>query len=162
MSMKIVLAVDGSACTRMAARHLASRIGWFKSAPELHIVNVQPPIPYPRADALAALAVAEGELRKAGIPYVACWRVGEIAAELGSYVKANDVDLVVMGSHGRSALANVALGSVATRCIATLEVPVMIVRRAPPPKAPSPSVVAPNQIAMSATSAASDPAKAVP
>lgn len=142
--MKILLAADGSPHTRNAARHLASHLAWFAKSPEIHVVHVQPPIPYPRAVAVvgkaavhswqqeeseAALAVAEKELGKAGVPYVSSWRVGEVAPELAAYVKAQGIDLVVMGSHGMSSLANLVLGSVATKCIATLEVPVMIVGR---------------------------------
>lgn len=165
--MKILLAADGSTYTQMAARHLVNHLGWFAKVPEVHIVHVQPPIPYPRAEAVvgkavvqsyqreeseAALAVAENEFSKAGIPYASSWRVGDVAAELGNYVKANNVELVVMGSHGKGALANLALGSVVTKCIATLEVPVMIVRRAPPQK----------PTAKSAASAATVPSRAEP
>ena len=144
--MKILLAADGSPHTRSAARQLGRHVGWFAEPPEVHVVHVHAPIPYPgaasvvgktavekyqREESEAALAVAEDELGKAHITYRASWRVGEIASELAGYVKANGIDLVVMGSHGKGALANLALGSVATKCIATLEVPVMIVRLVP-------------------------------
>lgn len=165
--MKILLAADGSPYTQMAARHLVNHLAWFAKVPDVHIVHVQPPIPYPRAEAVvgkaavhsyqreeseAALAVAESELSKAGIPYRSSWRVGEVAPEIAGYVKANKIDLVVMGSHGKGALANLALGSVATKCIAMLEVPVMIVRRAPAQK----------PTAKSATSATKVPSRAQP
>jgi hypothetical protein len=73
----------------------------------------------------------------ASIAYRSSWCIGDVAAELASYVKRNAIDLVVMGSHGQGALANLALGSVATKCIATLEVPIMVVRRAAPGKSGS-------------------------
>ena len=156
--MKILLAADGSPHTQLAARQLVSHLAWFAQYPEVHIVHVQPPFPYARAASIAgkaavesyqreesdaALAVAENELRKAQVPYVSIWRVGEIAAELAAYVNENGIDLVVMGSHGKGALANLALGSVATRCIAMLDVPVMIVSRAPAKKAAIKSARAP-------------------
>jgi nucleotide-binding universal stress UspA family protein len=146
VAMKILLATDGSAHTVMAARHLIDHVSWFAKLPEVHVVHVQPPSPFPHAEAIAgkpaapdwqhersaaALAVAENELDRVHIPYRSAWRVGEVAAELAAYVKAGGIDLVVMGSHGRGALANLALGSVATRCIATIQVPIMIVRQAP-------------------------------
>jgi hypothetical protein len=74
------------------------------------------------------------------------------SAELAIYVKKYGIGLVVMGSHGQSALANLALGSVATKCIATLDVPIMIVRRDLPQK----------PIEKSATTAAKVPANAKP
>ena len=144
--MKILLAADGSAFTRIAAQHLVNHIEWFAKVPEVHIVHVHPPIPYPGAAARAgkaavekyhreesagALAVAEKGLVKAGVGYVSHWLVGDVAPELANYARARDIDLVVMGSHGHGALASLALGSVATKCIATLEVPIMIVRKAP-------------------------------
>jgi nucleotide-binding universal stress UspA family protein len=90
--------------------------------------------------------------RTPGIPYQSSWYTGDIAAELAIYVKKHGIDLVVMGSHGQSALANLALGSVATKCIATLDVPIMIVRRDLPQK----------PIEKSATTAAKVPANAKP
>ena len=150
--MKILLAADGSAHTQFAARHLVNHLQWFAKRPEVHVVHVRPPIPYAsaaatvgraaidkyeREESQAALAVAERELMAAGVPYKSSWCLGDIAAELASYVKKYGIDLVVMGSHGQGALANLALGSVATKCIATLEVPIMIVRRAPAARAPA-------------------------
>ena len=152
--MKVLLAADGSPYTQVAARHLVNHLQWFAKRPEVHVVHVRPPIPYAgaaaavgraaidkyeREESQAALAVAERELMAAGVPYKSSWCLGDVATELGDYVKKNGIDLVVMGSHGQGALANLALGSVATKCIATLEVPIMIVRRAPAARAPAPS-----------------------
>jgi len=145
--MKILLAADGSAHTQIAARHLVNHLRWFAKAPEVHIVHVQPPMPYAAAAAAtagkaavekyqreeseAALAVASAELDQAGVKYQSSWVVGEVAEQLARFVKSHGIDLVVMGSHGKGAFANLALGSVVTKCIATLEVPIMIVRLAP-------------------------------
>jgi len=51
------------------------------------------------------------------------------AAGIRKYVREHDVDLVVMGSHGRSNLERQLLGSVASTLLRTLDVPVLIVRR---------------------------------
>jgi len=45
-----------------------------------------------------------------------------------SYVEATDVDLVVMGTHGRSGIDRYLLGSVAEKTVRTSPVPVMTVR----------------------------------
>jgi len=141
--MKIMLAVDGSSYTRFAARSLVDHLGWFAGQPEIHLVHVQPPLPYPaaqsvvgkqvvhdyqRGESLNALAVAEAELTPGGIPFRSEWRVGEVTSELALYAKENGIDLVVMGSHGHGALAGLALGSIATKLIATLTVPILVVR----------------------------------
>lgn len=150
--MKILLAADGSRFTSIAARHVASHVQWFSTPPEVHVVHARPAIPYAGAAAYAgkaavqkyheeeahvALAVAEKELRKAGVAFTSAWQVGEVPAVLAAYSKKHGIDLVVMGSRGHGALAGLALGSVATKCIATLEVPIMIVRTAPPARAAS-------------------------
>lgn len=141
--MKILLAADGSEFTRKAAKHLARHIAWFSKPPEVVIFHVRPTIPYPGAAAAAgrkavekyereeaekALKVARKELDKAGIAYAAKWTTGDVAAEVGRYVKKNGVELVVLGSHGHGALLTLAIGSVAQKLIATLKVPVMVVR----------------------------------
>ena len=50
--MRILLAADGSPYTQIAARHLVNHLGWFAQVPDVHIVHVQPPIPYPRVEAI--------------------------------------------------------------------------------------------------------------
>ena len=166
MTLRILIAADGSPYTKLAARHIAEHLDWFSARPDIHVLHVEPAMPYPRAQALvgkaavlayqqeeaeAALAVAEAELDRAGVPYRTSWRVGDVVAEISSYVKANRIDLMVMGSHGHGALANLALGSVAQKCLALLEVPILVLRK--PPQKPT---------AKSAPSATRVPAKATP
>lgn len=52
-----------------------------------------------------------------------------VAGGVREYAEANDVDLVVIGSHGRSNLKRQLLGSVATSLIGSLDVPVLVVPR---------------------------------
>lgn len=51
------------------------------------------------------------------------------AAGIREYVAENDIDLVVMGSHGRSNLKRQLLGSVASTVLRTVDVPVLVVKR---------------------------------
>lgn len=46
------------------------------------------------------------------------------------YAKSNDIDLVVMGTHGRTGLSHALLGSVAERVVRLSSVPVLTVRHA--------------------------------
>jgi len=48
--------------------------------------------------------------------------------KIRSYVDANDVDLIVMGTHGRSGLERYLLGSVTEKVVRTSAVPVLTVR----------------------------------
>ncbi|MCL7416592.1 MAG: universal stress protein [Halalkalicoccus sp.] len=54
------------------------------------------------------------------------------AAGIREYVTDNDVDLVVMGSHGRSNLRRQVIGSVASTVLRTVDVPVLVVKRPSP------------------------------
>ena len=47
------------------------------------------------------------------------------------------VDLIILGTHGRTGLAHVLLGSVAEHVVRQGLCPVLVVRRAPDPSAPA-------------------------
>ncbi|MBX0297616.1 universal stress protein [Haloarcula nitratireducens] len=51
------------------------------------------------------------------------------AAGVREYVEENEIDFVVMGSHGRSNLKRQLLGSVASTVLRTVDVPVLVVKR---------------------------------
>src|SRR5438477_5527706 len=117
--MKILLAVDGSEYSRRAANYVAKHASWLKEAPEIHLLHVHPPLPYPgaanvvgkkviedyqREESEAALAVTQKELAASSITPKSSWRVGEVVEEVGRYVERNAIDLIVVGSHGRSAM----------------------------------------------------------
>ena len=50
------------------------------------------------------------------------------AEEIVKYAKAHAIDLIVMGTHGRGALAQLLVGSVAERVVRTAPCPVLTVR----------------------------------
>jgi nucleotide-binding universal stress UspA family protein len=54
-------------------------------------------------------------------------RVGEPARAIRKFVEDSDIDLVVMGSHGRSGLSRVILGSVAEKVLRRTRLPVLVV-----------------------------------
>jgi nucleotide-binding universal stress UspA family protein len=51
------------------------------------------------------------------------------AAGVREYVQENEIDLVVMGSHGRSNLQRQLIGSVASTVLRTVDVPVLVAKR---------------------------------
>lgn len=55
-------------------------------------------------------------------------RVGLPAEEIVRYADASDVDLIIMGTHGRSGIAHVLLGSVAEQVVRMAPCPVLLVR----------------------------------
>ncbi|MDK2896968.1 MAG: hypothetical protein PWP04_1088 [Candidatus Atribacteria bacterium] len=54
--------------------------------------------------------------------------VGEPPEELSRFAEENKVDLIVMGTHGRTGLAGIFLGSVTTGVIKRTCIPVMVVK----------------------------------
>ncbi|WP_251343803.1 universal stress protein [Haloplanus halophilus] len=64
----------------------------------------------------------------AGVPVVEALRIGVPHEAIGAYVDDHDVDLVVMGTHGRTGLERTMLGSVTERVLRTVDAPVLTVR----------------------------------
>jgi nucleotide-binding universal stress UspA family protein len=54
--------------------------------------------------------------------------VGESAAEIVAYAEDHELDIIVLGSHGRSGVSRVLLGSVAERVMRRASTPVCVVR----------------------------------
>ena len=54
--------------------------------------------------------------------------VGEPAAEIVSFAKGNAIDLLVLGTHGRTGLEHALLGSIAERVVRRAACPVLTVR----------------------------------
>ena len=52
---------------------------------------------------------------------------GDATEKIISYITSNEIDLVIMGTHGRKGLDKIIFGSVAERVVKTAPVPVMVV-----------------------------------
>ena len=141
--MKILVAVDGSEQSLAAVAALADRIAWFRDAPSVTLLHAHVPIPYKAAAAWvgreviakyyaeesdAALAGAVKLLEERGVAFAVEKCVGEPAQEIVRCATAGKFDLIAMGTHGQTALANLVLGSVASRVLALSTVPVLFMR----------------------------------
>jgi nucleotide-binding universal stress UspA family protein len=88
-------------------------------------------------EAAARWAMADSQAFLADTPAVAAdgrhietiCEYGDVGALLQDLVRARGIDLVVLGTEGRSGLAGVLLGSVAERLLSRLLVDVLVVRR---------------------------------
>lgn len=78
-----------------------------------------------REEGEAALDEAESV---SSIPVERRMLEGNPAREIVRYAESSDVDLVVMGTHGRGGLNRILLGSVAERVVRSSTVPVLTVR----------------------------------
>jgi nucleotide-binding universal stress UspA family protein len=66
--------------------------------------------------------------KRHGIEPKVVHKVGQPGEQIARAANAGKFDMVVMGSHGHSALGNLVMGSVATQVLAHCEVPVLLVR----------------------------------
>lgn len=143
MTMKILLAVDGSDVALRAVDHLIGHVSWFREMPEIHLLHVQPPIPIGRAlahvskETLQAhyidesrehLQEAQQKLDAAGRFHTTHIHVGQAPEVIAKLAGELGCELVVMGSHGRSGIAGLVMGSVATRVLHLAPCPVLLVK----------------------------------
>jgi nucleotide-binding universal stress UspA family protein len=100
----------------------------------VHVLSVVEPIPErdrirydPKEEANEALARAEELVAQAGCEFVGDTRTGSPSKRICEYADEHDIDMIVMGTHGRTGLSKVLLGSVAQRTVQHSSVPVLTV-----------------------------------
>jgi nucleotide-binding universal stress UspA family protein len=143
MTMKILLPVDGSANSLRAVDHLIAHAAWFREVPEIHLLHVQPPVPIAGAlahvgketlhshyveESQAHLAGAQQKLAAAGRPHATHIHVGQAAEVIAKVAGELGCDLIVMGTHGRSGVAGLLMGSVASHVLSLAGCPVLLVK----------------------------------
>ena len=79
-------------------------------------------------DAQARLAASVTEEEKTALRAVTTTVLGHPVMEILRYANDNNVDLIVMGTHGRGPLGHVVLGSVAERVVRKAPCPVLTTR----------------------------------
>jgi nucleotide-binding universal stress UspA family protein len=146
--MKILVPVDGSDYSRAAVEFVASRTTLIGNEPEIHVVNAQLAVPPRAARALGKSTLSDyydeeaGKVIKPAIrrltqarlsatPHCLVGHPGEEISALAARVKA---DLIIMGSHGHTALFNLLVGSVTANVLARTRIPVLVLRHRETPK----------------------------
>lgn len=140
--MKILLAVDGSPYTQKMLDYVTTHAQLFGPGHDYTAFTAQPALPpqvcaavgpeaaerYDAEEADAVLAPVCAFLAQRGIVPASCWQLGPVGRSIAEFADAGAFDLLVMGSHGHSALANLVMGSVATEVLAHCRVPVLLIR----------------------------------
>ncbi|MET3373480.1 nucleotide-binding universal stress UspA family protein [Variovorax boronicumulans] len=140
--MKILLAVDGSDYTSRMLSYLTTHKEWANAGHAFTVFYAVLPVPHRAAafarpdivhgyyedDARVVLEPVRTLLMEHGIEARFEHRIGHPAAEIASFAEKGQFDLLIMGSRGHGALANLVLGSVAAKVLATCTVPVLLVR----------------------------------
>jgi universal stress protein A len=82
-------------------------------------------------DAHDRLTVATAAIRVQGVTATASVRKGSAPRTIVEHATVENVDLIVLGTHGRTGLAHVLLGSVAERVVRLAPCPVLTVKATP-------------------------------
>jgi nucleotide-binding universal stress UspA family protein len=150
-SMKILIPVDGSKFSKAAVEFVASRSTLIGKNPAVELLNVQAPVParaagvvgksvvksYHEDEAARALKSSTATLARAGMAAMSGYVVGHAPEEIARRADKDNVDLIVMGSHGHGALAQLVLGSVTHAVLAHTKKPVLVVRNRAAPRGDS-------------------------
>ena len=139
--MKIVVAIDGSSAALNALEHLVRLAKGWGGSHQLALVNVQQPIVH--ADAFGLTAGMDGPLlqqlgqrdldaalaiaKDSGFAVEHRIEVGPPASCIADYAKDVGAELIVLGTKGRSNIANVLVGSVAHRIPQQSKLPVLLI-----------------------------------
>lgn len=84
-------------------------------------------MPEVKADADEATGYVADAAAERGVTVEEHVTTGEPTRAIRKFIDENDIDLVVMGSHGRSGLSRVILGSVAEKVLRRTRLPVLVV-----------------------------------
>jgi len=140
--LKALIPVDGSENSMRAIRHAIGLVQG-REPMELHVVNVQEPVEawevkrvfkpeeieaMQELDGGDELRAARELLNQAQVPYICEVLLGEVAESIVKYARDHDCDKIIMGTHGRSALTQLFLGSVTTKVIQLSDIPVTLVK----------------------------------
>ncbi|MBK6852200.1 MAG: universal stress protein [Burkholderiales bacterium] len=140
--MKILIAVDGSEYTRKMLAWWAAHDDFLGPDHRYTVFTVVPQIPAYAASAvnrelLLSYYSDEGEKifkpirafldqQKHRVTFLS--KAGTVADAIAHMAQSENFDLVVMGSHGHGAVANLVMGSTATRVLASCKTPVLLIR----------------------------------
>lgn len=142
MFKKILCPVDFSEFTDQILAHAVSIAKRFDS--ELHLIHVIPNLNYftpyesflTPENLVAIERNIEGEvgrdfdkiMKKIDYPFKRIIKTGVTFIEIIDYIKDQGIDLVVMGTHGRSGIEHILIGSVAEKVVRKSPCPVLTIR----------------------------------
>jgi len=139
MTMKILLAVDGSKTSMDAVKFVIKHAHWFSERPRLEVVSAHAQISVPRFPGMAGIGKAQMQqyyeeegakrlseakklLDQAGIRYEARILIGNLAEVIVKHAQKSGCDLIVIGA------PQAFIGSVSSKVMHLSEVPVLMVK----------------------------------
>ncbi|MEY7848270.1 universal stress protein [Natrarchaeobius sp. A-rgal3] len=133
MYQDVLVPTDGSDGTRRSITHGLTIAERFDA--RVHALSVVPEGPLGTLESEEATPAAhravehvESEAAEAGLEVVTAVEHGVPHEEILAYVDDHDVDMVVMGTQGRTGIDRVLVGSVTERVVRMADVPIVTVR----------------------------------
>ena len=140
--MKILLAADGSPFTQKALAFVAGHKSLLGTGDEVVVVNVQAPVPgrvttmlgsgevaaYHAEESSKVLEPIKTFLEQNALRHRCLAVIGSAVEAIIQTAKNEQVDLIVMGTHGHGWIGRALMGSVAQRVVVDSVVPVLLVK----------------------------------
>ena len=137
---KILVPIDFSETSRKAVQYAVSFAKQFKA--ELHLLHIVEPTPAPPEVVYLESAAIYTEAREVAEKQLAEWRTAAAAETITKATVRNGIahreivraaselkaDLIIVGTHGRTGLTHLFMGSTAERVIREATCPVLVVR----------------------------------
>lgn len=147
MYHKILVPLDGSNEAECVIPHVETLA---KTGPaEIEIISIVQPVEIPskgriaiseddlknitddiKAESHKYLDQIAARLQRSGIKVHPIILTGKPAESLIEYIENNDIDLVIMATHGRSGITRLFWGSIAEKVLRSVDVPVLLVKNA--------------------------------
>jgi nucleotide-binding universal stress UspA family protein len=111
----------------LAAKHDASVHALYVVETDSSMGHYDPFVERRESDGEEAVEAIEARAAEYGVPVTKVFRYGKPHEEILDYAADHEIDLIMMGTHGRSGFDRlVSAGSVAERVVRKADVPVMV------------------------------------
>lgn len=138
---EVLVPIDGSESSLRAVSYLVEAVA-SGARPRIHLVNVHAALPaeigqfiaksaiddFQRERSDTALAGARAQLAAAGIAFEQHAEIGSPAEQIVELAERLGCDHIVMGTHGRGALAGLLVGSTALKVLQQTRLPVVLLK----------------------------------
>lgn len=140
----VLLPIDGSQCALRGVSLVIAKRSRYAKPDELdiHLVNVQAPFSHDvsrfsshdqmtafhREESQKFMREACGLLDAAGAKYTCHYEVGKVAETIIDLADSLHCDQIVMGTHGRTALSELLMGSITVKVVHLSKIPVLLVK----------------------------------
>lgn len=140
--MRVLIPIDGSAGSLAALDRLLEKAAWFSTPLEVHLLNVQRPLPQDigrfigsedlhqlhHDRGMECLGPARERLTNKGVAGNCHVVIGDAAETIVHFARQQQCELIAIGTRGLGSLPGLLLGSVTTRVLHLADMPVLALK----------------------------------